>query len=54
MNPEEGQHGHQYTVVSDISRRPTDDVDRRRVTAVCEWASDVRRHTGCEPLNVET
>jgi hypothetical protein len=35
--------------VPDLELRAVDDVDRRRVTAACEWALTVRRVTGCEP-----
>jgi hypothetical protein len=39
----------QYGLVAELVHLPSDDVDRRRVTAVCEWALEMRRHTGCEP-----
>jgi hypothetical protein len=39
----------QYGLTPELASRPADDLDRRRVTAVCEWALDVRRATGCEP-----
>jgi hypothetical protein len=39
----------QYGLTSELERRPAYDVDRRRVIAVCEWALEMRRHTGCEP-----
>jgi hypothetical protein len=38
-----------FDLVPELELRAVDDVDRRRVTAVCEWALSVRRLTGCEP-----
>ena len=38
-----------YELAPDLLRRPAGDIDRRRVTAVCEWALEVRRLTGREP-----
>jgi len=38
-----------YGLTPRLAARPIDDVDRRRVTALCEWALEVRRATGCEP-----
>ena len=39
-----------YGLAPDSDGSPwPDDVDRRRVVAVCEWALEVRRATGCEP-----
>ena len=38
-----------YGLAPELAARPVDDVDRRRVTAVCEWALEVRRISGCEP-----
>lgn len=38
-----------YRLAPDLQSRPPDDVDRQRVTAVCEFALDVHRLTGCEP-----
>jgi hypothetical protein len=39
----------QFGLMPELARRPAKDVDRRRVTAVCEWALEVRLVTGCEP-----
>ena len=38
-----------YELAPDLLRRPAGDIDRRRVTAVCEWGLEVRRLTGREP-----
>ena len=38
-----------YGLAPELAARPVDDVDRRRVTAVCEWALEVRRISGREP-----
>ena len=38
-----------YGLAPTLHGRAWPDVDRRRVTAVCEWALEVRRATGCEP-----
>jgi hypothetical protein len=38
-----------YALAPELQARGPDDVDRRRVTAVCKWALEVRRATGCEP-----
>jgi hypothetical protein len=38
-----------YGLAPELDSRPVDDVDLRRVTAVCQWALEVRRATGCEP-----
>jgi hypothetical protein len=38
-----------YGLSPELAARPEDDVDRRRVVAVCEWALEVRRISGCEP-----
>jgi hypothetical protein len=39
----------QYGLAPELSRRPAEDIDRRRVTAVCESALEMRRLTGCAP-----
>ena len=39
----------EFGLVPGLRRRAADDVDRRRVTAVCEWALEMRRQTGYEP-----
>ena len=38
-----------YGLAPELAARPVDDVDRQRVTAVCEWALEVRRISGREP-----
>ena len=38
-----------YGLAPELAARPVDDVDRRRVTAVCEWALEVRRISEREP-----
>ena len=38
-----------YGLAPELAARSVDDVDRRRVTTVCEWALEVRRISGCEP-----
>ena len=38
-----------YDLVRELAGRSVDDVDRRRVAAVCDWALELRRSTGCEP-----
>ncbi len=38
-----------YGLSPQLAARPIADVDRRRVTALCEWALELRRATGCEP-----
>jgi hypothetical protein len=38
-----------YGLSPELAARPEDDVDRRRVVAVCEWALELRRISGREP-----
>ena len=38
-----------YELAPDLLWRPAANIDRRRITAVCEWALEVRRLTGREP-----
>jgi hypothetical protein len=38
-----------FDLVPELDLCGVDDVDRRRVSAVCEWALSVGRVTGCEP-----
>jgi len=38
-----------YGLSPELEHRNQSDVDRRRVSAVCEWALEVRRLTGAEP-----
>ena len=38
-----------YGLAPELAARAEDDVDRRRVMAVCEWALEVRRISGREP-----
>ena len=38
-----------YALAPELEARAIDDVDRRRVQIVCEWALLVRRLTGSEP-----
>jgi hypothetical protein len=38
-----------YELVPAFERRAPADIHRRRLVAVCEWALEVRRVTGCEP-----
>lgn len=38
-----------FDLIPSLKDRPVDDVDLRRVTAVCQWALAVRHSTGCEP-----
>ena len=38
-----------YRLSPELEARDIDNVDRRRVQTVCEWALLVRGLTGCEP-----
>ena len=38
-----------YELSPELAARDVDDVDRRLMQAVCEWALIVRKVTGCEP-----
>jgi hypothetical protein len=38
-----------YGLAPTLHGRRWPEVDERRVVAVCEWALEVRRSTGCEP-----
>jgi len=38
-----------YGLAPTLNGRRWPEVDERRVVAVCEWALEVRRSTGCEP-----
>ena len=40
---------HATRLSPELEARDVDDVDRRRVQTVCEWALLVRELTGCEP-----